>query len=59
MRRIFKLLRRCDGANWSNPSGRQNDFDLEHNCPWKGNQPSRRAVPPDIFVILTPRLRDL
>lgn len=38
------------------PKGRQNDFDLERKHPWKGNRPSRRVFPPDIFVILAPRL---
>jgi hypothetical protein len=35
--------------------GRRNDFHLEPTRPWKGNQPSRRAPRPDMFVISTPR----
>jgi hypothetical protein len=37
------------------PSGRQNGFHLEQKFPWKGNQPSRRKFPSDMFAILPPR----
>ncbi|WP_292921475.1 hypothetical protein, partial [Novosphingobium sp. SCN 63-17] len=38
---------------------RQNGFDLEQKRPWKGNQPSLRPLPPDLFAILAPRRRGL
>jgi hypothetical protein len=37
------------------PSGRGNGFHLERKFPWKGNQPSLREFPPDMFAIPTPR----
>jgi hypothetical protein len=36
-------------------SGRPNGFHLEPNRPWKSNQPSRRAIWPDMFAIWAPR----
>ena len=43
------------GHSGRTPSGRPNGFDLGQTGPCKGNQPSRRAAPPDIFAIWTPR----
>jgi hypothetical protein len=32
------------------PSGRWNGFHLERKSAWKGNQPSRREFPSDMFA---------
>ena len=39
------------------PTGRHNGFHLERIFAWKGNQPSRREYPPDMFAIMPPRTR--
>jgi hypothetical protein len=37
------------------PAGRPNGFHLEPKGAYKGNQPSLRALWPDMFAIWTPR----
>jgi hypothetical protein len=40
------------------PQGRRNGFHLERTFAWKGNQPSLREYPLDLFAIPAPRRRD-
>jgi hypothetical protein len=39
------------------PAGRPNGFHLDPQCACKGNQPSPRALRPDMFAIRAPRWR--
>jgi hypothetical protein len=39
------------------PKGRWNGFHLVQILAWKGNQPSLRKHPPDMFAIPAPRRR--
>jgi len=48
----FLTLRRAKSVK---SFGRQNGCNLGQKLSWKGNQPSRREILPDIIAILTPR----
>jgi len=54
---IFGLFDAALGHFGQIPAGRPNGFPLEPNCPWKGNQPSQRAIRPDSIAIWTPQRR--
>ncbi|HMT48296.1 MAG TPA: hypothetical protein PKE59_14250, partial [Novosphingobium sp.] len=52
---ISKLLDAARGHFSQIPQGRRNGFHLGRKFPWKGNQPSLRTFPSDMFAIPPPR----
>src|SRR3546814_17444850 len=54
---ISRLLDAVMGHFGQIPEGRPNGFHLGPKAAWKGTQPSRRALWPELFAIWTPRWR--